>query len=182
MKVKDYIILALVVVCGLLWMFRKPDTIVKTETVTEIRYDTVWNDVDPDTVWNTKYVKIPPVKQYIYVKDSSGNEIDSVARYEGQQEIDSTLTVLYQLDIQGLLQGVNFGIIDKRPERVITVRETTTVTNTINPKGLYASFGVSMKGNFWAGASYMHNRKMFGLAYDPMSKNVVFDFKVKIGK
>ena len=79
-----------------------------------------------------------PIHDTIYV-----HEGDSIASYSGEFFVDSAVTVLYNIDVKGMIQGFNFGAVKNYPPQEVI---TNTITNTVTE---YQSIEYKVYGLSW---------------------------------
>jgi len=79
-----------------------------------------------------------PIHDTIYV-----HEGDSIASYIGEFFVDSAVTVLYNIDVKGMIQGFNFGAVKNYPPQEVI---TNTITNTVTE---YQSIEYKVYGLSW---------------------------------
>ena len=71
------------------------------------------------------------------------HEGDSIASYSGEFFVDSAVTVLYNIDVKGMIQGFNFGAVKNYPPQEVI---TNTITNTVTE---YQSIEYKVYGLSW---------------------------------
>ena len=121
-----------------------------------------------------------PIHDTIYV-----HEGDSIASYSGEFFVDSAVTVLYNIDVKGMIQGFNFGAVKNYPPQEVI---TNTITNTLTEyqsmeyKGLWAVLGMDMMGNPTIGLDFQNHNKVFGVNFNPVDKVIGFNYKLRLFK
>ena len=112
---------------------------VKVVTITENHTDTLFIEKPADTVFLDKVRYISkPIHDTIYVHKG-----DSIASYSGEFFVDSAVTVLYNIDVKGMIQGFNFGAVKNYPPQEVI---TNTITNTVTE---YQSIEYKVYGLSW---------------------------------
>ena len=160
---------------------KKSEVITKTVTVTET--DTLYIELPPDTIVidKIKYVS-NPIHDTVYVTQ----EGDSVKKFKGEFMVDNEITVLYEMDIVGILKGFNFGVIKNYPPQEVitkTITNTKTITKPMEYRALWASFGVNfLGGNPSVGLEYQKYNKVIGINYNPVDKVIGFSYKIRLFK
>ena len=154
---------------------------VKVVTITENHTDTLFIEKPADTVFLDKVRYISkPIHDTIYV-----HEGDSIASYSGEFFVDSTVTVLYNIDVKGMIKGFNFGAVKNYPpQEVITKTITNTLTEyqTMEYKALWAVLGMDMMGSPTIGLDFQNHNKVFGVNFNPIDKIVGFNYKFRLFK
>jgi len=154
---------------------------VKTVVITESHTDTLFIEKPADTVFLDKVRYISkPIHDTIYV-----HEGDSIASYSGEFFVDSTVTVLYNIDVKGMIKGFNFGAVKNYPpQEVITKTITNTLTEyqTMEYKALWAVLGMDMMGSPTIGLDFQNHNKVFGVNFNPIDKIVGFNYKFRLFK
>ena len=155
---------------------------VKTVVITESHTDTLFIEKPADTVFLDKVRYISkPIHDTVYVNQ----EGDSIANYSGEFFVDSTVTVIYNIDVKGMIQGFNFGAIKNYPpQEVITKTITNTLTEyqTMEYKALWAVLGMDMMGNPTIGLDFQNHNKVFGVNFNPIDKVIGFNYKLRLFK
>ena len=155
---------------------------VKTVVITESRTDTLFIEKPADTVFLDKVRYISkPIHDTIYVNQQG----DSIANYSGQFFVDSAVTVLYNIDVKGMIEGFNFGAVKNYPpQEVITKTITNTLTDyqTMEYKALWAVLGMDMMGNPTIGLDFQNHNKVFGVNFNPVDKVIGFNYKLRLFK
>ena len=155
---------------------------VKTVVITESHTDTLFIEKPADTVVLDKVRYISkPIHDTVYVNQ----EGDSIANYSGEFFVDSTVTVIYNIDVKGMIQGFNFGAIKNYPpQEVITKTITNTLTEyqTMEYKALWAVLGMDMMGNPTIGLDFQNHNKVFGVNFNPVDNIVGFNYKFRLFK
>ena len=154
---------------------------VKTVVITESHTDTLFIEKPADTVFLDKVRYISkPIHDTIYV-----HEGDSIASYSGEFFVDSTVTVLYNIDVKGMIKGFNFGAVKNYPpQEVITKTITNTLTEyqTMEYKALWAVLGMDMMGSPTIGLDFQNHNKVFGVNFNPIDKVIGFNYKLRLFK
>ena len=99
--------------------------------------------------------------------------------------MDSTVTVIYNIDVKGMIKGFNFGAIKNYPpQEVITKTITNTLTEyqTMEYKALWAVLGMDMMGNPTIGLDFQNHNKVFGVNFNPVDNIVGFNYKFRLFK
>ena len=155
---------------------------VKTVVITESHTDTLYVELPSDTIYLDKVRYISkPIHDTVYVNQ----EGDSIANYSGEFFVDSTVTVIYNIDVKGMIQGFNFGAIKNYPpDRVITKTITNTLTEyqTMEYKALWAVLGVNEMGSLTIGLDFQNHNKVFGVNFNPVDNIVGFNYKFRLFK
>jgi len=152
--------------------FNRP--VVRTDTVTNVEYrdSLVYRDTtifETDTLWFPKYItKAAPVKP---------NE-DSTLVYNKSISLDTGLIVNYTANVTGRLNWINFGYIDARPERWRVKEVTTTITNTIEPAGLYIG-GSAWNDGLGLNITYVKSRWLYQYNFKSGSHGIVVGYKMR---
>ena len=160
---------------------KKSEVITKTVTVTET--DTLYIELPPDTIVidKIKYVS-NPIHDTVYVTQ----EGDSVKKFKGEFMVDNEITVLYEMDIVGILKGFNFGVIKNYPPQEVitkTITNTKTITKPMEYRALWASLGMDvLGGNPSVGLEYQKYNKVIGINYNPVDKVIGFSYKIRLFK
>jgi len=180
---KNSIIFLMAVALGVMTIVAtKQQFKVKVVTITETKTDTLLIEQPADTVYLDKVRYISkPIHDTIYVNQKG----DSIANYTGEFFVDTAVTVLYNIDVQGVIQGMNFGAIKSfPPERVVTNTITNTVTQyqSMEYKALWTSLGINMLGWPTIGLDFQNYNKAFGVSYNPVQKVFGFNYKVRLLK
>ena len=124
MKKTSIIILMAIALGVMILIATKQQFKVKTVVITESHTDTLFIEKPADTVFLDKVRYISkPIHDTIYV-----HEGDSIASYSGEFFVDSTVTVLYNIDVKGMIKGFNFGAVKNYPPQEVI---TKTITNTL---------------------------------------------------
>ena len=154
---------------------------VKVVTITENHTDTLFIEKPADTVFLDKVRYISkPIHDTVYVKEG-----DSIAIFSGEFYVDSTVTVLYNIDVKGMIEGFNFGAVKNYPpQEVITNTITNTLTEyqTMEYKALWAVLGVNEMGSPSIGLSWQNYNKAFEVNYNPLDKVIGFNYKLRLFK
>jgi len=180
---KNSIIIVLGILLGVMALVatKKSEVITKTVTVTET--DTLYIELPPDTIVidKIKYVS-NPIHDTIYVTQ----EGDSVKKFKGEFMVDDEITILYDMDVVGILKGFNFGVIKNYPPQEVvtkTITNTKTITKPLEYRALWASFGVNvLGGNPSVGLEYQKYNKVIGINYNPVDKVIGFSYKIRLFK
>ena len=155
---------------------------VKVVTITENHTDTLFIEKPADTVFLDKVRYISkPIHDTVYVNQQG----DSIANYSGEFYVDSTVTVIYNIDVKGKIEGMNFGAIKNYPpQEVITKTITNTLTEyqTMEYKALWAVLGVNEMGSPTFGLDFQNHNKVFGVNFNPIDKVVGFNYKLRLFK
>lgn len=153
-----------------------------TTTITETHTDTLYVELPRDTVFldKVKYVS-NPIHDTVFIN----NEGEEITNYKGQFEVDSEVTVIYDLNVKGLIKGMNFGAIKSYPpQERITVNNTVTktITKPMEYRALWAVLGMDMMGNPTIGLDFQNHNKSFGVNYNPLDKIIGFNYKLRLFK
>jgi len=155
---------------------------VKTVVITESHTDTLFIEKPADTVFLDKVRYISkPIHDTVYV-DQEG---ELITNYSGQFFVDSTVTVIYNISVKGMIEGFNFGAVKNYPpQEVITNTITNTVTEyqSMEYKALWAVLGIDMMGSPTIGLDFQNRNKSFGVNYNPIDKVVGFNYKLRLFK
>ena len=116
-------------------------TVVETETVTKF-----------DTLWQTKYVKLPGDIDTIFVPtevvaENTHTPRPAINRYEGEQK-DDEVSVLYDIMTEGELLSLELDYKILKPRFIkqtdtVTVTKTHTIDNVRYKSGFYFGGGAS---------------------------------------
>jgi hypothetical protein len=180
---KNSIIILMALALGVMTLIAtKQQFKVKTVVITESHTDTLYVELPSDTVFldKVRYIN-KPIHDTVYV-DQEG---ELITNYSGEFFIDSTVTVLYKIDVQGMIKGFNFGAVKNYPpQEVITNTVTNTVTEyqTMEYKALWAVLGMDMMGNPTIGLDFQNHNKVFGVNFNPIDKVVGFNYKLRLFK
>ena len=180
---KNSIIIFMAIALGVMTLIAtKQQFKVKTVVITESHTDTLYVELPSDTIYLDKVRYISkPIHDTIYVNQ----EGDSIANYSGEFFVDRTVTVIYNIDVKGMIQGFNFGAIKNYPpDRVITKTITNTLTEyqTMEYKALWAVLGVNEMGSPSIGLSWQNYNKAFEVNYKPLNKVIGFNYKLRLFK
>jgi len=154
-----------------------------TTTITETHTDTLYVELPPDTILidKIKYVS-NPIHDTVYVTQ----EGDSVKKFKGEFMVDDEITVLYDMDVVGILKGFNFGVIKNYPPQEVvtkTITNTKTITKPMEYRALWASLGMDvLGGNPSIGLEYQNYNKTIGINYNPVDKIIGFNYKLRLFK
>ena len=155
---------------------------VKTVVITESHTDTLFIEKPADTVFLDKVRYISkPIHDTVYV-DQEG---ELITNYSGQFFVDSTVTVIYNISVKGMIEGFNFGAVKNYPPQEVI---TNTITNTLTEyqsmeyKALWAVLGIDMMGSPTIGLDFQNRNKSFGVNYNPIDKVVGFNYKLRLFK
>ena len=155
---------------------------VKTVVITESHTDTLFIEKPADTVFLDKVRYISkPIHDTVYVNQKG----DSIANFSGKFFVDSAVTVLYSIDVKGMIEGFNFGAVKNYPpQEVITKTITNTLTEyqTMEYKALWAVLGVNEMGSLTIGLDFQNHNKVFGVNFNPVDKIVGFNYKFRLFK
>jgi hypothetical protein len=180
---KTTIIILMAIALGVMTLIAtKQQFKVKTVVITERHDDTLYIEQLADTVFLDKVRYISkPIHDTVYVNQQG----DSIANYSGEFYVDSTVTVLYTIDVKGMIEGFNFGAVKNYPpQEVITKTITNTLTEyqTMEYKALWAVLGMDMMGNPTIGLDFQNHNKVFGLNFNPVDKVIGFNYKLRLFK
>ena len=180
---KNSIIIFMAIALGVMTLIATQQQFkVKTVVITESHTDTLYVELPSDTIYLDKVRYISkPIHDTVYVNQ----EGDSIANYSGEFFVDSTVTVIYNIDVKGMIQGFNFGAIKNYPpDRVITKTITNTLTEyqTMEYKALWAVLGMDMMGNPTIGLDFQNHNKVFGVNFNPVDNIVGFNYKFRLFK
>ena len=180
---KNSIIIFMAIALGVMTLIATQQQFkVKTVVITESHTDTLYVELPSDTIYLDKVRYISkPIHDTVYVNQ----EGDSIANYSGEFFVDSTVTVIYNIDAKGMIQGFNFGAIKNYPpDRVITKTITNTLTEyqTMEYKALWAVLGMDMMGNPTIGLDFQNHNKVFGVNFNPVDNIVGFNYKFRLFK
>lgn len=171
MKIRNFIILGLLLVIGYLVVTdipffgnpKQPKTIIKRDTVEveTIEYDTIPSDpTELDTVF---------VKDTIYTPIPSRKIGDSINVYTGIHEVDSVSSIKYEASVTGRLNWINFGVIRSMPTVLKTVTRDREIIKeiTIQPDGFYAGIDLMMNREpaIGLGVMYIKGTNSFSFTY-----------------
>ena len=177
---KNSIIFLMAITIGILGIISsKQQFKVKTVVITETHTDTLYVELPSDTVFLDKVRYISkPIHDTVYVKGG-----DSIANYSGEFFVDSTVTVLYNIDVKGMIEGFNFGAVKNYPpQEVITNTITNTEYQTMEYKALWGVLSMNMLGIPTVGLDFQNHNKIFGVNYNPIQKVVGFNYKIRLFK
>lgn len=182
MMSKNTIITLMAVALGVMTIVAtKQQFKVKVVTITETHTDTLLIEQPADTVFLDKVRYISkPIHDTVYVKEG-----DSIAIYSGEFFVDSTVTVIYSIDVKGMIEGFNFGAVKNYPpQEVITNTITNTLTEyqTMEYKALWGVLSMNMLGIPTVGLDFQNHNKVFGVNYNPIQKIVGFNYKIRLFK
>jgi hypothetical protein len=153
-----------------------------TTTITETHTDTLYVELPTDTVYMDKVKYISnPIHDTVYIN----NEGEEITKYKGEFVVDSMVTVIYDIDIQGLIKGFNFGAIKNYPpQERITVNNTVTktITKPMEYRALWGVIGINTMGSTSIGLSYQNYNKAFEVNYNPLDKIIGFNYKLRLFK
>ena len=153
-----------------------------TTTITETNTDTLYVELPSDTVYMDKVRYVSnPIHDTVFI-DNEGEEIRT---YNGQFVVDSEVTVIYDINVQGLIKGFNFGAIKNYPpQERITVNNTVTKTipKPMEYRALWGVIGMNEMGSPSIGLSWQNFNKAFEINYDPMYKIIGFNYKLRLYK
>ena len=180
---KNSIIIFMAIALGVMTLIAtKQQFKVKTVVITESHTDTLFIEKPADTVFLDKVRYISkPINDTVYVNQQG----DSIANYSGEFYVDSTVTVLYNIDVKGMIKGFNFGAVKNYPPQEVI---TNTITNTLTKyqsmeyKALWAVLGMDMMGNPTIGLDFQNHNKVFGVNFNPVDKIVGFNYKFRLFK
>jgi len=155
---------------------------VKVVTITENHTDTLFIEKPADTVFLDKVRYISkPIHDTVFVNQ----EGELITNYSGQFFVDSTVTVIYNISVKGMIEGFNFGAVKNYPpQEVITKTITNTLTDyqTMEYKALWAVLGMDILGNPTIGLDFQNRNKAFGVNYNPINKVIGFNYKLRLFK
>jgi len=155
---------------------------VKVVTITETHTDTLLIEKPADTVFLDKVRYISkPIHDTVYVNQKG----DSIANFSGKFFVDSAVTVLYSIDVKGMIEGFNFGAVKNYPpQEVITNTITNTITEyqTMEYKAIWGVLSMNMLGNPTIGLDFQNHNKVFGVNFNPIDKVVGFNYKLRLFK
>jgi len=180
---KTSIIIFMAIALGVMTLIAtKQQFKVKVVTITENHTDTLFIEKPADTVFldKVRYIN-KPIHDTVYVNQQG----DSIANYSGEFYVDSTVTVLYNIDVKGMIKGFNFGAIKNYPpQEVITKTITNTLTEyqTMEYKALWAVLGVNEMGFLTIGLDFQNHNKVFGVNFNPVDNIVGFNYKFRLFK
>ena len=179
---KNSIIIILGILLGVMALVATKKSEVITNTVTVTETDTLYIELPPDTIVidKIKYVS-NPIHDTVYVTQ----EGDSVKKFKGEFMVDDEITVLYDMDVVGILKGFNFGVIKNYPPQEVvtkTITNTKTITKPIEYRALWASLGMDILGNPNVGIEYQNYNKVIGINYNPVDKVIGFNYKLRLFK
>jgi hypothetical protein len=180
---KTTIIILMAIALGVMTLIAtKQQFKVKTVVITERHDDTLYIEQLADTVFLDKVRYISkPIHDTVYVNQ----EGDSIANYSGEFFVDSTVTVIYNIDVKGMIQGFNFGAVKNYPpQEVITKTITNIVTEyqSMEYKALWAVLGMDIMGNPTIGLDFQNHNKVFGINFNPIDKVIGFNYKLRLFK
>ena len=180
---KTSIIITMAIALGVMTLIAtKQQFKVKVVTITENHTDTLFIEKPADTVFLDKVRYISkPIHDTVYV-DKEGQLITN---YSGEFFVDSAVTVLYNIDVKGMIQGFNFGAVKNYPpQEVITKTITNIVTEyqSMEYKALWAVLGMDMMGNPTIGLDFQNHNKVFGVNFNPIDKVIGFNYKLRLFK
>ena len=180
---KTSIIILMAIALGVMTLIAtKQQFKVKVVTITENHTDTLFIEKPADTVFLDKVRYISkPIHDTVFVNQ----EGELITNYSGEFYVDSTVTVLYNIDVKGMIKGFNFGAIKNYPpDRVITKTITNTLTEyqTMEYKALWAVLGVNEMGSPSIGLSWQNYNKAFEVNYKPLNKVIGFNYKLRLFK
>ena len=180
---KTSIIILMAIALGVMTLIAtKQQFKVKTVVITESHTDTLFIEKPADTVFLDKVRYISkPIHDTVYV-DQEG---ELITNYSGQFFVDSTVTVIYNISVKGMIEGFNFGAVKNYPpQEVITNTITNTVTEyqSMEYKALWAVLGIDMMGSPTIGLDFQNRNKSFGVNYNPIDKVVGFNYKLRLFK
>ena len=180
---KTSIIIFMAIALGVMTLIAtKQQFKVKVVTITENHTDTLFIEKPADTVFldKVRYIN-KPIHDTVYVNQQG----DSIANYSGSFFVDSAVTVLYNIDVKGMIKGFNFGAVKNYPpQEVITKTITNTLTEyqTMEYKALWAVLGVNEMGSLTIGLDFQNHNKVFGVNFNPVDKIVGFNYKFRLFK
>ena len=153
-----------------------------TTVITESHTDTLYVELPRDTVFmdKVKYISNPK-HDTVFIN----NEGEEITNYTGQFVVDSAVTVIYDINVKGLIKGMNFGAIKSYPpQERITVNNTVTktITKPMEYRALWASLGMDILGNPTIGLEYQNYNKVIGINYNPVDKIIGFSYKIRLFK
>ena len=180
---KTSIIILMAIALGVMTLIAtKQQFKVKTVVITESHTDTLFIEKPADTVFLDKVRYISkPIHDTVYVNQKG----DSIANYSGEFFVDSAVTVLYNIDVKGMIEGFNFGAVKNYPPQEVI---TNTITNTITEyksmeyKALWAVLGMDMMGSPTIGLDFQNHNKVFGVNFNPVDKVIGFNYKLRLFK
>ena len=153
-----------------------------TTVITESHTDTLFIEKPADTVFLDKVRYISkPIHDTVFVNQ----EGELITNYSGEFFVDSAVTVLYNIDVKGMIKGFNFGAVKNYPpQEVITNTITNTVTEyqSMEYKAIWAVLGIDMMGNPTIGLDFQNRNKSFGVNYNPIDKVFGFNYKLRLFK
>ena len=154
-----------------------------TTVITESHTDTLYVELPRDTVFMDKVKYISnPIHDTVFIN----NEGEEITNYTGEFFVDSAVTVIYDINVKGLIKGMNFGAIKSYPpQERITVNNTVTktITKPMEYRALWASLGMDvLGGNPSIGLEYQNYNKVIGINYNPVDKVIGFNYKLRLFK
>ena len=184
-KYKNYIILGLILIIGILFMFKtcKPVPI-KTEyqdnIITEHHYDTIYHK---DTIIKFKTIFYPKVDSVIKIQYKVDSNLCHFERIYNDTLRNSQLDIYNRSKVIGLLETNSISYKLKVP---IIIKDSIIVTKTVvhpNKVNLYGIVGID------GGMSYLNgrcglgmnlNNKFLGVYYMPFSRGIGIDVGLKL--
>lgn len=158
------------IIFGLLFTYQcnqEPSVRIETDTVRVTTIDTAFIEkLYPIEV--VRYIDRPMIREKEVINEDTFN------LYSDTTFIEPDYYLFYNAKVQGLLNGIELGYYDNRPEQIITVTNTETVTNNIHhdPSGIYVGAHVSTSMNIVPSIMYMKNRVAFSAGYDLSLKSI----------
>ena len=133
---RNALIIALALGFGVMTLIATRKSI-EYKVVTQTKTDTLFIEIPSDTVFLSKLKYISyPIHDTVFLSEQG----DTITHYSGSFFVDSAVTVLYELDVKGLVYGMNFGAIKNYPPKEVITNTITkqTITNikVINPISL----------------------------------------------
>ena len=155
---------------------------VKVVTITENHTDTLFIEKPADTVFLDKVRYISkPIHDTVFVNQ----EGELITNYSGEFFVDSAVTVLYNIDVKGMIEGFNFGAVKNYPpQEVITKTITNTVIEyqTMEYKAIWGVLSMNMLGIPTVGLDFQNHNKSFGVNFNPIDKVIGFNYKLRLFK